>query len=60
MVNDLAKVCISQDEPSSHTTCWFIDVLLHVIALVPVEDKRKFVADFMQFYWYDIDRTQDE
>ena len=44
----LAQVCISpQDEASSHTTCWFIDVLQHVVALLPAKDKSKFAAMFM-------------
>jgi len=44
----LAQVCVSpQDETSTHTTCWFIDVLQHVISLLSAKDKSKFAAMFM-------------
>jgi len=44
----LAQVCVCpQDETGTHTTCWFIDVLQHVISLLPAKDKSKFAAMFM-------------
>jgi len=49
MAYDLAEICISpQDEASSHSTHWFIDVLQHIIGLLPAKDKSKFIEKFMR------------
>ena len=41
----LALVCVSSLDEA--TTGWLIDILLHVKALLPANDKRKFAAMFM-------------